>query len=89
MEVESVWGEGLVLYQMAIVYEAANKNRLLVNAPVELKSYLPSVDRVRQEMKNCLLEALEKFRKIDHYLGISLAANEIAAGIKDDSKTFW
>jgi hypothetical protein len=36
MEVESVWGEGLVLYQMAIVYEAANKNRLLVNAPVEL-----------------------------------------------------
>ena len=88
-ETDAVWGEGLAFYQMASVYKAANNHLLLVNTPAELKSYLPSVERVRQEMNTCLQESLDRFKKIDHYLGIALTTSEIANAIKNENKTFW
>ncbi len=40
-------------------------------------------------MNTCLRESLDRFKKIDHYLGIALTNNEIANAIKDENKTFW
>jgi len=40
-------------------------------------------------MNTCFEESLDRFKKIDHYLGIALTNEEIANAIIDENKTFW
>lgn len=78
-----VWGEALVLFQLATVYEAAIKHNLLANVAPQFKFEVPSPERVGHEMKECLLASLVRFKEIDHYLGTASAANALAEFIND------
>ena len=80
----AVWGEALCLLQQAMVFETAIRYHLLANVAPELKEEVPSADHVRAEMKKCYKTALDRFRQIDHHLGVAVSANSLAEFIKEE-----